>query len=58
MLTGIWNTIGIIVGWMILIPLTIIFAAIIGGCMKEIVKVTIAAANVIAAWIDEKLHKK
>ena len=62
MLHDIWATIGIIVGWIILIPLSIFFAALIGGCMKEIINITIAAANVIQAWVDEKLnnllHKK
>lgn len=57
MLHEIWAAIGIIVGWIILIPLLIFFAALIVGCMKEILKLTIAAINVVQAWIDEKLSK-
>ena len=58
MLGAIWGTIGIIIGMMILIPLLLIFAALIVGCSKEIINLTVETANVIAAWIDGKIHKK
>jgi hypothetical protein len=58
MLIGIWNTIGIIIGWMVLIPLLVVVAAIIFGCFKGMIDLAIKAGDVVAAWIDEKLHKK
>jgi hypothetical protein len=58
MLHTIWATIGIIVGLLILIPLLIIVVAIFFGILIEVFKLPSAIANVIAAWIDEKIQKK
>lgn len=58
MLIAIWTAIGLIVGYMILIPLLILVAVITVGCIKGMFDLAIKAGETVAAWIDEKIHKK
>ena len=57
MLGAIWNAIGIIVGYMILIPLLILVVVIVVSCIKGLIDLSIKAAAEVAEWIVGKFKK-
>jgi ABC-type sugar transport system permease subunit len=57
MLGAIWNAIGIIVGYMILIPLVIFIVLFVVYGIKEMIVYSIKAAAEVAEWIVGKNNK-
>lgn len=58
MLGAIWELIGIIIGFMFLIPLLILIVVFVFAFIKYLFDLAIQAGAEAAEWIDEKIFKK